>query len=82
MRTLLAIAMILVGVSASEAQQRGKVKRYYYAPNYDYAPNYYYAPRGDSECERRARAEDPTGLFAGYPCWARETFGRGRGGRR
>jgi hypothetical protein len=80
MRTLLAIAMILVGASASEAQQRGKAKRYY-APNYYYAPKYYYAPRVDSECERRARAEDPTGLYAGYPCWARETFGRGQSGR-
>lgn len=76
MRTLLAIAMILVGASASEAQQRGKAKRYYYAPNYTYAP------RGESECERRARAEDPTGLYAGYPCWARETFGRGQSGGR
>jgi hypothetical protein len=27
------------------------------------------------ECDR-ARNEDPTGLFAGYPCWAREVFGR------
>jgi len=81
MRTLLAIAMILVGASASEAQQRGKAKRYY-APNYYYyAPYYYYSPRVNSECERRARAEDPTGLYAGYPCWARETFGRGQSGR-
>jgi hypothetical protein len=76
MRTLLTIAIVLVGASASEAQQRGNAKRYHYAPNY------YYAPRVESECERRARAEDPTGLYAGYPCWARETFGRGRGGRR
>jgi hypothetical protein len=84
MRTLLAVAMILVGASpAVEAQQRPKAKRYY-APNYYYAPKdypRYYAPRAESECERRARAEDPTGLYAGYPCWARESFGRGGSGR-
>ena len=44
-------------------------------------PYYYYAPQVDPVCER-ARAEDPTGLFAGYPCWAREAFGRGRSGGR
>jgi len=38
-------------------------------------------PRQESECEQRARAADPTGRYANYPCWARETFGRG-GGRR
>jgi hypothetical protein len=27
------------------------------------------------ECDR-ARNEDPTGLFAGYPCWAREVMAR------
>ena len=35
-------------------------------------------------CEARARHEDPTGRYAGFPCWAREAFGRGTqgGGRR
>jgi len=74
MRTLLAIAMIMAGASALDAAPRGaKAKRHYHSAPYPYA----YAPRGESECQRRARAEDPTGQFAGYPCWARETFGRG-----
>ena len=30
------------------------------------------------ECQR-AQNEDPAGQFAGYPCWAQETFARGRG---
>jgi hypothetical protein len=43
-------------------------------------------PRREAECAR-ARHEDPTGVYAGYPCWAREALGRGtqgggRGGRR
>jgi hypothetical protein len=60
--------------------------RYYPAPRYR-APRYYYGAPGyvpppyayrreQSECERRAKAEDPSGLYAGYPCWARSTFGR------
>ena len=60
----------------------------YYRPRY-YQPRYYYAPPPpyiSSErlaCEERAQADDPTGLYAGYPCWARSAFGRGGGpGRR
>jgi hypothetical protein len=49
--------------------------RYYYGPP-AYAPPPYAYRREQSECERRARAEDPSGLYAGYPCWARSTFGR------
>jgi len=39
------------------------------------------ALREQQVCEERAQAADPTGLYAGYPCWAREAFGRGAGGR-
>jgi hypothetical protein len=82
---LLAAALILTGASGLEAQQRGKAKRHYYsAPKayYHYRnPRYYFAPRAESECERRAEAEDPSGRYAGYPCWARETFGKGGSGR-
>lgn len=73
MRTLLAIVMILGGTSALEAAKYGTKGKPYY--------RYDYAPRVDSECERRARAEDPTGRYAGFPCWAREAFGRGGSGR-
>jgi hypothetical protein len=82
---LLAVAIILAGASAPEAQQRNKAKRYYYnAPNtyyYNAPKTYLYSgPKGESECQRRAFAEDPSGQYAGYPCWAREIFGRGQGG--
>ncbi|MFZ1104578.1 MAG: hypothetical protein WAN86_17305 [Hyphomicrobiaceae bacterium] len=30
------------------------------------------------ECQQ-AQNEDPTGQFAGYPCWAQESFARGSG---
>ena len=30
------------------------------------------------ECQR-AQNEDPSAQFGGYPCWARESFGRGNG---
>jgi hypothetical protein len=69
-----------------------QAQRYYPAPRYYRAPRYYgpprYAPppyayrREQSECERRAEAEDPSGQYAGYPCWARSTFGRTPGGVR
>ena len=82
MRTFL--AMMLFGASAlvpnTTADAASKNKRYA-------TPRYYYAPpphvvRERLVCEERARAEDPAGRYAGYPCWARESFGRGSGGRR
>jgi hypothetical protein len=57
---------------------------YYQQPGYAYRPGYngYYSSE-QAECERRAEAEDPSGMYAGYPCWARAAFGRsGGGGRR
>lgn len=65
--------------------------RYYGPRSYGYAPQYYgaaryYAPpryysRDRAVCEERAWNEDPAGVYAGYPCWARIAFSRG-GGRR
>lgn len=63
-------------------------RSYYYGqPGYDRQPGYAYRqPNAYSSeqaaCEARAQAEDPAGIYAGYPCWARSTFGRGSGGRR
>ena len=79
MRMLLAIVVFVGGILAlsSTADAARRFKR---SPTY-----YYYAVpprRADSVCEERARAEDPTGQFAGHPCWAREAFGRGRSGGR
>jgi hypothetical protein len=54
--------------------------RYYYRqPGYAYGPRGYYS-RERAVCEERAQAEDPAGVYAGYPCWAREAFGRSGGG--
>jgi hypothetical protein len=89
MRTLLVLALTLVGAMAlpGGAEARRAVRGHAYHPNY-YQPRSYYQPnpyysRERIVCEERAQAEDPTGLYAGYPCWAREAFGRsGGGGRR
>jgi hypothetical protein len=76
MRTLLATAIVLGSIFAlNPTADARKAKRSANAPYY-YAPPAYYSRR-QVECER-ARNEDPAGQFAGYPCWAREIFGRGR----
>jgi hypothetical protein len=69
---------------AHTAQPRHYAPRYRPRAYYYQAPGYYYyrpapsvgavSPR--QVCEERAFAEDPTGKYAGYPCWAREAFGR------
>jgi hypothetical protein len=74
MRVKLAMAISAGGIlsvhSATEAQSRRSAQ-----------PPYYYAPpsselRDQSVCEERAQNQDPAGRYAGYPCWARESFGR------
>ena len=75
MRTPIAIALFAGGLlalhtpadSADAAKKRSAKPRTYTAQ-----PRV--RPQQDVECER-ARHEDPTGLYAGMPCWARETFG-------
>ena len=76
MHTLLAIVIFVGGIFAlnSSADAARKYKR---SAN---PQQYYYYPSTDSACEQRARAEDPTGLYAAYPCWAREALGRGTQG--
>jgi hypothetical protein len=88
MRTLLSIAIFVGGIFAlnSAADAARYYKRGAKAPAYGYSYGYPY-PGGNAVCEANARHEDPSGVFAGYPCWAREAFGRGtqgggRGGRR
>jgi hypothetical protein len=72
MRTLLAVIILVGGILAanSPADAARNSKRYYH-------------PRGDSACELRGRHADPTGVYRGYPCWAREALGQGTlgGGR-
>jgi hypothetical protein len=85
MRTLLAVVICAGGFLAVQSlalpapadAARNQTARKYKAkaqPRYRFERRY-------SACEERARHEDPTGVYAGYPCWAREAFGRGsRGG--
>jgi hypothetical protein len=72
MRTLLAIVAFLGGIFVlnAPADAARKYKRYYY-------------PRVDAACELRAQHADRTGVYRGFPCWAREAFGQGTlgGGR-
>jgi len=77
MRILLAIVLFVGGVLALSpaAEAVRKAKRSAKPPYHAAQPRYY--SREQSLCEERARAEDPTGQYAGYPCWAREIFGRG-----
>jgi hypothetical protein len=46
----------------------------------NYAPSYH-VPKQEAECAR-ARHKDPTGAYAGHPCWAQEALGAGSRGRR
>ncbi len=84
MRTLLSIAIFVGGIFAlnSTADAARYDKRGAKTPTYGDSYS-----RQDAVCEANAKHEDPTGVYAGYPCWAREAFGRGtqgggRGGRR
>lgn len=53
--------------------------RYYYSAPRPSAAHREARIRHEREvCEERAEAADRTGEFRGYPCWAREAFGRGR----
>jgi hypothetical protein len=78
MRMLLAVAIVLSGtIALSQAADARKYRRSgeRYDPYYSYNA-YPRFSRQQVECER-ARHEDPAGVYRGYPCWAREAFGRG-----
>ena len=77
MRTLLAFAIFAGGIvavgqpaDAAKKYKRSAERHYYYAPRYS---------REAVECER-ARHADPSGVYSGYPCWAREAFSPRGGG--
>jgi hypothetical protein len=82
MRALLAFAIVTGGILAlkpaaadtARKYQRSGERQHY---SYGYAPSPYSRfTREQVECER-ARHEDPSGVYAGYPCWAREALGAG-----
>lgn len=75
MRRLLAIVMSISGILSSHLAADAR------EPRRREQPPYYYAPpssdlRSQSACEERAQNSDPAGRYAGYPCWARESFSR------
>ena len=80
MRTPLAI-VILMGSTLALAMTAAADRPYQRngkPPPADYQNGQYYtSPRAQAVCEERARHEDPSGVYAGYPCWAREAFGKG-----
>jgi hypothetical protein len=84
MRTLLAIALVTGGIFALQtpADSADAAKKRVAKPRpYSSAARPRTYSREDVECER-ARHEDPSGIYAGYPCWARGAFGPGRGNDR
>jgi hypothetical protein len=77
MRTPLAI-VILMGSTFALAMNAAADRPYQRNAKPDYPKGQYYtSPREQAVCEERARHEDPSGAYAGYPCWAREAFGKG-----
>jgi len=78
MRTLLAIALFVGGISGWNAGAYAARKSVRSANAPFSAAQLRDSRRGDPVCERRARADDPGGTFAGYPRWARSAFGQGR----
>jgi hypothetical protein len=79
MRTLLAIVIILGGTIGPDATADAARKRSTRQQGHAAQPRA--NAKEQVECAD-ARHEDPTGSFAGYPCWARESFARGSQGNR
>lgn len=80
MRTLLAIAILGGGILALYDPADAAARKRTTSPRADtYTAQPRPIAREVAECER-ARHEDPTGRYAGYPCWAREALGRGSRG--
>jgi hypothetical protein len=86
MRTLLAIALLagafftgglLAPHTPADSAETGKKRSVKPRTQTTVQPRTY--SREEIECEG-ARHEDPAGVYAGFPCWAREAFGRGQNG--
>jgi hypothetical protein len=84
MRAQLAIVVVLSGVLALNAAAQTDHKRTAKPHERAVQPRSNpkaQVPKEQVECAA-ARHEDPTGHYAGYPCWAREAFARGSQGNR
>jgi hypothetical protein len=79
MRALMAIVLFAGGILGLDvtADAQSSHKRITKSYRYKYEAQPRLTERERLECER-ARQEDPAGEFKGFPCWAREAFGRGR----
>ena len=74
MKTLMS-ALVAVAVLARAATSAGAAVR-----NSEHTANPYHAGQpsdglaGQSVCKEEAFEADPSGQYAGYPCWARKAF--------
>jgi hypothetical protein len=75
MRALMAIVLFAGGILALDAtaDAQSKYKRFSRPHYYKARPHMSARERLECEC---AQQEDPAGQFKGFPCWAREAFGR------
>lgn len=73
MRALIAIVIFVGGLVALNSMADAARKS-----NRGAKPPQQKQQKVDHDCEAWARHEDPSGDFAGYPCWAREALARGR----
>lgn len=76
MRALLAIAISVGGLISLHSITDAREPRRRAPPPYYFAPPESPALSERAVCEDRAQNADPSGRYAGYPCWAREVFSR------
>lgn len=77
MRTLIAV-LLFVGAASASSSSADAARKSMRSGYFPYAAPSYKTRRAQAACQARARADDPNGLFAGFPCWARSAFGQGR----
>jgi hypothetical protein len=74
MRVPLAILILGISVSFAQNSPADAAGKHRHAAKRPYSHSH---PRKvDIACEESARREDPTGVYASYPCWARAAFAR------
>ena len=77
MRALLAIAISVGGLLSSHSPSDAREpRRKAHPPYYSHSEPSSQSLSEQAACEDRAQNADPSGRYAGYPCWAREVFSR------
>ena len=69
---VIAVGGILVSHSTADARESRRSPQ---PPQYN-APPSSAQQQEQAVCEERAQNADPAGIYAGYPCWAQESFSR------